>query len=98
MLHKLTDEEREQAFAKIADWRLLQDRDAIARQFVFDDFNQAFTFMTRVALVAEKMNHHPEWRNVYNKVEVTLTTHDVGGLSVGDIQLAKVMDEFYRDR
>lgn len=98
MLHRLTGEERDQALARVGDWRLLGDRDAIARRFVFKDFNEAFTFMTRIALVAEKMNHHPEWCNVYNKLDVTLTTHDVGGLSIGDIQLAKVMDEFYRDR
>ena len=98
MRHKLTGEEREQALAKIGDWQMASDRDAISRHFTFKDFNQAFTFMTRIALVAEKMDHHPEWCNVYNTLTVTLSTHDAGGLSLADIQLAKVMDEFYRDR
>ena len=70
----------------------MQDRDAISKRFVFTDFNQAWGFMNRVALVAEKMDHHPEWFNVYNKVDVTLSTHDCGGLSDKDIKLALFMD------
>ena len=73
-------------------WNDLQDRDAISKRFVFTDFNQAWGFMNRVALVAEKMDHHPEWFNVYNKVDVTLSTHDCGGLSDKDIKLALFMD------
>jgi 4a-hydroxytetrahydrobiopterin dehydratase len=72
----------------------VQGRDAITRKFVFADFNQAFGFMTRVALVAEKMDHHPEWFNVYKTVEVTLSTHDAGGLTDRDVALAKTMDGF----
>ena len=69
-------------------WRLLDDRDAITRTFTFKDFNAAFGFMTRVALVAERMNHHPEWLNVWNRVEVVLSSHDAGGLTQLDIELA----------
>lgn len=73
-------------------WAMVDGRDAIKKTFTFDDFNAAFGFMTRVALKADKMNHHPEWFNVYNRVEVTLSTHDVGGLSSKDVKLAKFMD------
>lgn len=74
-------------------WSKVSHRNAITRNFKFKDFNAAFGFMTRVALVAEKMDHHPEWSNVYNKVEVTLTTHSEGGVSRLDITLAKAMDD-----
>jgi 4a-hydroxytetrahydrobiopterin dehydratase len=85
---------RKAALAGVAEWREVDERDAIARKFVFKDFNQAFGFMTRAALVAEKMDHHPEWFNVYRTVEVTLSTHDAGGLTEKDIALAKAMDSF----
>ena len=85
---------RKAALAGVAEWREVDGRDAIARKFVFKDFNQAFGFMTRAALVAEKMDHHPEWFNVYRTVEVTLSTHDAGGLTDKDIALAKAMDMF----
>ena len=85
---------RKAALAGVAEWREVDGRDAIARKFVFKDFNQAFGFMTRAALVAEKMDHHPEWFNVYRTVEVTLSTHDAGGLTDKDIALAKAMDSF----
>lgn len=75
-------------------WKMVSGRDAITKTFVFSDFVQAWGFMSKVALVAESMNHHPEWFNVYNKVEVTLSTHDCGGLSSLDIKLAKQMDDF----
>ena len=76
-------------------WGREQERDAITREFVFKDFNRAFAFMTQVALAAEKADHHPEWSNVYNKVRITLTTHDAGGLTQKDLDLARFADEAY---
>jgi 4a-hydroxytetrahydrobiopterin dehydratase len=93
---KLIGEARAQALASLPEWREADGRDAIVRTFVFADFNQAFGFMTRVALAAEKMDHHPEWSNVYKTVEVTLATHDAGGLTEKDIALARLMDGFAR--
>jgi 4a-hydroxytetrahydrobiopterin dehydratase len=93
---KLEGTARKQALAQLKEWRELPGRDAIARKFVFADFNQAFGFMARVALLAEKMDHHPEWSNVYKTVEVTLSTHDAGGLTEKDIALAKAMDTYAR--
>jgi 4a-hydroxytetrahydrobiopterin dehydratase len=78
-----------------AGWTREEKRDAISREFVFPDFNRAFAFMTQVALAAEKADHHPEWFNVYNKVRVTLTTHDAGGVTQKDLDLARVADEAY---
>ena len=78
-----------------AGWNKEQTRDAITREFVFPDFNRAFAFMTQVALAAEKADHHPEWSNVYNKVRVTLTTHDAGGVTQKDLDLARFADEAY---
>ena len=75
-------------------WREIAERDAIARLLEFKDFSQAFAFMTRVALLAEKMDHHPEWFNVYNKIDVTLSTHDAGGVTAKDIEMAKAIDRF----
>ena len=92
MAQKLTAEARKSALAKLAGWAEVAGRDAISKKFVFKDFNQAFGFMTRVALVAEKMDHHPEWFNVYNRVEITLTTHDAGGLSARDVKMAKAIE------
>jgi 4a-hydroxytetrahydrobiopterin dehydratase len=89
---RLTDAERDAALVRLSGWTLRADGLAIARTFVFADFNQAFGFMARVALAAEKADHHPEWFNVYNRVEVTLTTHDAGGLSARDVALAQFMD------
>lgn len=82
--------------ATLTDWTHDAQRDAIHKTFTFKNFNQAFGFMTSVALYAEQVNHHPEWRNVYNTVEVTLTSHDVNGLSMRDIQMAQWMDDAYR--
>lgn len=93
MATKLTESERGEALASISDWSLVDGRDAITRTFQFKDFNAAFGFMSRVALKAEKVDHHPEWFNVYNKVEVTLSTHDAGGLTELDIKLARFMDK-----
>ncbi|XP_023160856.1 pterin-4-alpha-carbinolamine dehydratase isoform X2 [Drosophila hydei] len=90
MVAKLNEQERAEKLQPLLDggWRLVEGRDAIYKEFVLKDFNQAFSFMTGVALLAEKMNHHPEWFNCYNKVQVTLSTHDVGGLSSQDIRMA----------
>ena len=92
---KLSEEEREVHIdpLKKKGWSTVKDRDAIYKEFVFADFNAAFGFMTRVALKAETMNHHPEWFNVYNKVQITLATHDVKGLSENDVELAKFIEE-----
>jgi 4a-hydroxytetrahydrobiopterin dehydratase len=92
MAAKLTGAARATALAKVPEWREVSGRDAITRKLQFKDFNAAFGFMTRAALVAEKLDHHPEWSNVYNKVEVTLSTHDAGGLTERDIALAQAMD------
>jgi len=92
---KLTAEQRADALAGLPDWTEVEGRDAIARQFRFADFNAAFGFMARAALMAEKMDHHPEWFNVYNRVEVTLASHDVGGVSARDITLARFMDRAF---
>lgn len=90
---KLTADARKAALSKLSGWSEVSGRDAITRKFTFKDFNQAFGFMTRVALVAEKMDHHPEWFNVYKTVEVTLSTHDAGGVTELDVKLAEAMDK-----
>ena len=92
MAAKLGSEARKAALAGLAGWSEAQGRDAITRKFVFADFNAAFGFMTRAALVAEKMDHHPEWFNVYKTVEVTLATHDAGGVTELDVELAQAMN------
>ena len=92
MATKLSGAQRTQVLAGLKDWREVDGRDAIAKTFRFADFNAAFSFMTRAALVAEKMDHHPEWFNVYNRVEVTLSTHDAGGVTELDVKLAAFMD------
>ena len=92
MAQKLTADARKAALAKLAGWTEVAGRDAIARKFVFKDFNEAFGFMTRVALVAEKLDHHPEWFNVYKTVDVTLSSHDAGGVSERDIKLAEAIE------
>lgn len=92
MTAKLAPDALTQALADLPQWRPVDGREAITRTFRFPDFNAAFGFMTRAALVAEGINHHPEWSNVYNKVTVTLTTHDAGGLTEKDIRLAREMD------
>jgi 4a-hydroxytetrahydrobiopterin dehydratase len=93
MSQKLAGDARKSAFGRLKGWSEVPGRDAITRKFVFADFNQAFGFMTRAALVAEKLDHHPEWFNVYKTVEVTLSTHDAGGLTERDIKLAEAMDK-----
>jgi 4a-hydroxytetrahydrobiopterin dehydratase len=94
MTEKLAGAARTEALSGLSGWREVEGRDAIAKTFTFKDFNQAFGWMSRVALVAEKIDHHPEWSNVYRTVEVTLSTHDAGGLTARDIALAKAMDQF----
>jgi len=94
MTQKLTGEARTRALARLGGWTEVKGRDAISKKFVFADFNQAFGFMARAALVAEKLDHHPEWSNVYKTVEVTLSTHDAGGLTELDVKLAEAMDKF----
>jgi 4a-hydroxytetrahydrobiopterin dehydratase len=93
MAQKLTGDGRKAALSKLAGWSEVSGRDAIAKKFVFGDFNEAFGFMTRAALIAEKLDHHPEWFNVYKTVEVTLSTHDAGGVTELDIKLAQAMDQ-----
>ncbi len=88
----LTDAERARFFSDRPGWSPVEGRDAIRKRFVFKDFNEAFGFMARVALVAEKMDHHPEWSNVYRTVDVLLSTHDAGGLTALDAELAAAMD------
>ena len=92
MIAKLTDDERRSALADMRDWTHDPARDAVTRTFQFPDFVTAFGFMASVALEAEKADHHPEWFNVYGKVEVLLTTHDCGALSQRDVKLARRID------
>jgi 4a-hydroxytetrahydrobiopterin dehydratase len=92
MAQRLTGEARAAALARLIGWSEVPGRDAITKQFLFEDFHRAFGFMATAAIVADKMNHHPEWTNVYNKVDITLSTHDAGGLTELDIALAEAMD------
>ena len=91
-MQKLAPAARKTAMKSLPEWSKVRGRDAITRKLEFKDFNAAFAFMTRVALLAEKMDHHPEWFNVYNKLEVTLSTHDAGGITENDVTMAKAMD------
>ena len=93
MAKKLSSEARTDALASLDGWSLVEGRDAMQRTFKFKSFNQAFGFMARIALKAEKMNHHPEWFNVYSTVEVTLSTHDAGGVTALDVELAEFMNK-----
>jgi 4a-hydroxytetrahydrobiopterin dehydratase len=96
MAEKLDPEGRTALARDLPDWTLVQGRDAITRTFHFQDFSEAWGFMARVALLAEKHDHHPEWSNVWNRVEITLTTHDAGGLSARDVALARAIDAIAR--
>lgn len=91
-IQQLTDTQRTEALAVLPEWTLRGDGLAIERQFKFRNFSEAFAFMTRVAMIAEKHDHHPEWSNVYNGVTITLTTHEAGGLSERDVKMAKAID------
>ncbi len=92
MTAKLTTDEIAQELGQLQGWELAQDGGAIEKGFVFQDFTEAFAFMTRAALIAEKLDHHPDWSNVYNRVQVRLNTHDAGGLTAKDFALAQAMD------
>jgi len=92
MVEKLSKNTRNMALIELTAWSEVEGRDAITRSFQFQDFNTAFGFMSRVAMMAEKIDHHPEWFNIYNRVDVTLSTHECGGLSQRDVNLAKFMD------
>lgn len=92
MVEQLSEAERDDALEGLAEWDYDVTRDAITRSFTFDDFSQAFAFMTQVALLAEKADHHPEWSNVWNRVDILFTTHDAGGLSGRDIEMALAID------
>ena len=98
MPKKLEGAARTSSLKELPQWREVPGRDAITRKFEFANFNEAFGFMTRVGLLAEKMDHHPEWFNVYNKVEVTLATHDAGGVTENDVKMAKAMDGYVSKR
>ena len=91
-IEQLSDEDRADALDELDEWDYDEARDAIIRKFLFADFSEAFAFMTRVALLAEKLDHHPEWSNVWNRVEILLTTHDAGGLSQRDVDMAEAID------
>jgi len=95
MMKKFTTEQLDAELQSLPAWKRHGRREAIRRQYAFDDFAQAFSFMTQLALVAEKRNHHPEWSNVYNKVNITLTTHDAEGVTRRDIELARYADETF---
>lgn len=92
MSKKLSPNTRNESMKKLKEWKKTRGRDSIEKEFIFSDFQAAFSWMTRIALFAEKMDHHPEWFNVYNKVIVTLSTHDVSGISILDIKLANIMN------
>lgn len=94
MVQLLSDQERQKALAELDGWQVAREGNAITKSFKFKTFNEAFAFMTRAALAAEKMDHHPEWFNVYNRVDVTLSTHSAGGVTELDIKLAKKMNGF----
>jgi len=96
MAERLSAEARKSALKQLPGWAETPGREAIARTFTFKDFNEAFGFMSRAALVAEKSDHHPEWRNVYKTVEVVLATHDAGGVTKRDVELAKAMNGIAR--
>lgn len=94
MAERLSAEARAGLAAELPGWESVEGRDALKKTFKFKSFNEAWGFMSRVALAAEKLNHHPEWSNVYNRVDITLTTHDCDGLSDLDVKLAKRIDQF----
>ena len=92
MVEQLTEEQRAAALDRLGEWDYDEARDGLSRSFLFGDFSEAFAFMARVALLAEKSDHHPEWSNVWNRVDILLTTHDAGGLSERDVQMAEAIE------
>ncbi len=94
----LTSAEKQQYLQGVPGWQVMEQRDAIQKIFVFQDFLEAMKFMNQIAVVAEKMNHHPEWFNVFNRVEITLSTHDASGLTILDFELAKEIEAIYQQR
>jgi 4a-hydroxytetrahydrobiopterin dehydratase len=92
MVEQLDEQQRAAALDRLGEWDYDDARDALTRSFLFADFSEAFAFMTRVALLAEKFDHHPEWSNVWNRVDILLTTHDAGGLSARDVRMAEAVD------
>jgi 4a-hydroxytetrahydrobiopterin dehydratase len=96
-IQKLTSEECARELSQLRDWKAVSGREAIHRQLKFADFNEAFGFMTRVAIKAQEMNHHPEWSNVYQTVDITLATHEAGGITERDIALARFIDDVARN-
>ena len=93
MVEKLTEDERKVLYAELNEWTRVEGRDAIQRKFVFSNFNEAWGFMTRVAVEAERTDHHPEWFNVWATVDITLSTHECDGLSMRDVALARFIDK-----
>lgn len=96
MIEQLDEDERAAALDRLGEWDYDDARDALTRSFLFADFSEAFAFMARVALLAEKFDHHPEWSNVWNRVDMLLTTHDAGGLSARDVKMAEAVDLLLR--
>jgi 4a-hydroxytetrahydrobiopterin dehydratase len=92
MIEQLDEDARAAALDRLSDWDYDDARDAISRQFLFENFSEAFAFMTRVAFLAEQQDHHPEWSNVWNRVDIVLTTHDAGGLSARDVKMAQAIE------
>ena len=95
MVEKLSDSKRAEGLAALPDWQFAPDPDAIKKSFKFSNFSEAFGFMTRVALLAEKLDHHPEWSNVWNRVDIALTSHDAGGLTQRDLTMAVAIDRLH---
>jgi 4a-hydroxytetrahydrobiopterin dehydratase len=95
VIEQLSDEERADMLDRLDEWDYDEARDAISRQFLFADFSECFAFMTRVAMLAEVQGHHPEWANVWNRLDIVLTTHDAGGLSVRDVAMAEAIDAMF---
>jgi 4a-hydroxytetrahydrobiopterin dehydratase len=92
VIQQLSDEDRAEALDRLDEWDYDEARDAISRRFLFTDFSECFAFMTRVALLAESQDHHPEWSNVWNRLDIVLTTHDAGGLSARDVEMADAIE------
>lgn len=95
---KLSKREIETALSELDGWSVCEDREAIERQLKFNNFNQAFSFMTAIALKAEQMNHHPEWSNIYNRVDIILTTHSEGGVTTKDVDFAGFIDRIFKGK